>query len=89
MTSPFQGSASQHTPGELRGPRFTRISRDLYILRDRELDLRTRVGAALLALPDAIPCLSTAALLQKLPVDDDGLVHLARPGDAAWSRRER
>jgi hypothetical protein len=44
-------------------------------------DLRTRTEAAVLALPDAVPCLHMSALLRLLPVDDDGLLHLARePG---------
>ncbi|MDT7546190.1 MAG: hypothetical protein QOE99_2300, partial [Actinomycetota bacterium] len=37
--------------------------------------------------PDAVPCLSTAALLQTLPVRDDGLLHLARGKRAARSER--
>lgn len=54
------------------------MTRDGYVLRDQDLDLRARTLAARLLLPDGVPCLQTAALLQGLPVRDDGLVHLSR-----------
>ncbi|MCU1592533.1 MAG: hypothetical protein JWP11_3789 [Frankiales bacterium] len=76
--SAFLGSSSGLTPQRLRGKRYHRLSRDLYVLRGAEPDARCRCEALLLALPDAVPCLFTAALLQNLPVDDHGLLHVAR-----------
>lgn len=87
MTSPFLGSASGLTRQRLRGKAYERLSRDLYVLHPGPPDLRTRVEALRLVLPDAVPCLSTAALLQRLPVDDDGLLHLARGQRAPRSER--
>jgi very-short-patch-repair endonuclease len=46
-----------------------------------------RTTGALLTLPDAVPCSLTSALLQQLPVDDDGLIHLARARTAARATR--
>jgi hypothetical protein len=89
MTSPFLGSSSDHTRQQLRAKRFERVSRDVYVLRSRELDLRTRVAAAQLVFPEAPACLFTAATLLRLPVDDDGVVHLARARAAARSERPR
>jgi len=83
----FLGSASGLTPQRLRSRRYLRLSRDLYVLGGTELDVRVRADAAVLALPDAVPCLFTAALLTRLPVDDDGLIHLARSRTAARSER--
>ena len=77
-SSPFRGSTSDRSRQELRNSRFRRVSRDLYVLADIGLDLRDRVQAAQLVVPEAVPCLATAALLQKLPVDDGGVIHLAR-----------
>ena len=87
MSSPFLGSDSDLTPQRLRAKRFTHLSRDLYVLRDHALDLRTRTQAALLVFPDAVACQRTAALLQGLPVRDDEDVHLARGVAAAHSER--
>ena len=84
---PFLGSTSGITRQQLRARRYARLSRDLYVLRERELDLTTRTQAAVLAMPDAVPCLFTAALLQRLPVDTHDVVHLARGRDAPRSRR--
>lgn len=84
----FRGSASGLSKQRLRARGYVQLSRDLYVVRgDDETDLRTRTEAALLIFPGAVPCLQTAALLQKLPVDDDGLVHLARGKKAARSER--
>ena len=88
MTSPFLGSTSELTRQRLRGKRYLRLSRDLYVLQPTVPDLRTRVQAVRLALPDAVPCAGTAALLLRLPVDDDGLLHVARGTAAARSRRD-
>ncbi len=84
----FLGSASGRTRQRLRAKEFVRLSRDLYVVHGDDLDLRTRTEAARLVFPDGVPCLSTAALLQSLPVDDDGLIHLARDRKAARSERE-
>jgi hypothetical protein len=74
--SAFLGSTSELSRQRLRGKKYQRLSRDVYVLQVTEIDLRTRVEAARLVLPDAVPCLFTSALLLTLPVDDDGLVHL-------------
>jgi hypothetical protein len=87
-TSAFLGSASGLSRQRLRGRRYERLSRDLYVPSGADLDLRLRTEAARLALPDGVPCLWTAALLQLLPVDDDGSVHLARHRAAARSERD-
>ena len=87
MTSPFLGSASGLSRQRLRGKGYRRLSRDLYLVQPVAPELRTLVEALLLALPDAVPCLYTAALLQRLPVDDDGLLHVARSRRAARSER--
>lgn len=83
----FLGSDSGLSKQRLRGKRYRQLSRDLYVVRDDGLDLRTRVEAVRLVLPDAVPCSFTAALLQNLPVDDDGIVHLARGKNSARSER--
>lgn len=88
MTSPFRGSASGLSRQRLRGKRYSRLSRDLYLLHPAMPDLRARAEAVRLVLPDSVPCLFTAALLQNLPVDDDGLLHLSRGTDASRSRRQ-
>jgi hypothetical protein len=88
MTVPFRGSVSGLTKQQLRNRRFTRVSWDVYALRDQALELQARVAAAGVALPDGIPCRTTSALLQRLPVDDDGIVHLARGLEKARTRRE-
>jgi hypothetical protein len=87
MTSPFRGSASGWTRQQLRNSRFAHMSRDIYVLRDRDLDLRTRVDAAKLVVPNGVPCLWTAAELLKLPVDADTTVHLAGGRKAVQSVR--
>ena len=87
MGAPFLGSTSGLTPQRLRARRYLRLSHDLYVLSEDEPDLRTRCSALRLVLPDAVPCLTTAALLQRLPVDDDGVLHPARPAGAPRSRR--
>ena len=53
----------------LRGKSLQRLSRDLYVPRGTEQDVLLRTSAALLTLPDAVPCFLTSALLQQLPVD--------------------
>lgn len=88
MTVPFRGSSSAVSKNRLRGPGYHRIGHDLYVLRDADVDLSARVDAARLVFPDGVPCLFTSALMLKLPVDDDGLVHLDRGPGAARSRRK-
>ena len=87
MSSPFLGSGSGLTPQRLRAKRYVHLSRDVYVLRDHVLDLRSRTAAALLVFPDAVASHRTAALLQGLPVRDDGVIHLARGSSAAHSER--
>lgn len=87
---PFRGSTSGITRQRLRARRYRHLSRDVYVLRGElaePVDLLVRVRAALLGLPGAVPCRQTAALLSRLPVDDDGQVHLARRPGAGWSER--
>ena len=83
----FLGSASGLSHQRLRARRYVRLSRDLYLLDGEADDLPARTAAALLVLPDAVPCLGTAAQLQRLPVDAEGTVHLARALGAPRSRR--
>lgn len=85
--SVFLGSSSGLTRQRLRARAYVRLSRDLYVVRDTDVDLRMRTAAARLVFPDAVPCLFTSAVLQRLPVDDDGLVHLARDRRAPRSKR--
>ena len=87
MTSPFRGSTSGLSRQRLRGKGYSRLSRDLYLLHPVAPDLRVRAEAVRLVLPDAVPCLFTAALLQNLPVDDDGQLHVARARRASRSER--
>lgn len=87
MTAPFLGSTSGLSRQRLRGKAYSRLSRDLYLLHPAEADLRARVEGLRLVLPDAVPCLFTAALLQDLPVDDDRLLHVARGRRAPRSER--
>jgi hypothetical protein len=87
MTVPFRGSTSAVSKNRLRGPGYTRIGRDLYVVRDADIDLAARVEAARLVFPDGVPCLFTSALLLRLPVDDDWRVHLDRGPAAPRSRR--
>jgi hypothetical protein len=88
MTAPFRGSTSSVTRQQLRSRSYQRVLRDVYVLGNATDELRTRVEAARLLFPDAVPCTLTAALLQKLPVDDDSLLHLARGKRASYSRQE-
>lgn len=85
--APFLGSSSELTRQRLRGKAYKRVSRDVYVLADRDLDLRTRVQAALTVFPEATVCDVTAGALLKLPVDDDGAVHLDRGPRAPRSER--
>lgn len=87
MTAPFLGSSSSVSPKRLRGPGYTRLSRDLYVIGDAALDLRTRVEAARLVFPDAVVCLETAAALIGLPVADDEIVHLDGGKNAVQTER--
>lgn len=87
MTAPFLGSDSGITRGRLRGPGYEHLSRNLYRLVGAELTLPERVRAAQLVFPDGIACHRTGALLLGLPVDDDGVVHLARRAKASRSER--
>jgi hypothetical protein len=88
MTSPFRGSSSSTPRTRLRGPGYTRLSRDVYLLQEATVDVRARADAALLLFPEAVVCLQTAAVLLKLPVDDDGLIHLDRGKRAPRTERD-
>lgn len=68
MSTPFRGSGSDLTPQRLRGKRFVKVTRDVYVMKDRAVDLRTRAEGAQLVFPDATVCLWTAALLLNLPL---------------------
>lgn len=82
----FRGSVSGLTRQRLRAKRYEHLSRDLYVM-DGPADLRAQVEAVRLVLSDAVPCLTTAGLLQRLPVDEDGVLHLARGRRSARSER--
>lgn len=64
-----------------------RLSRDLYVLAGDAVDLRSRAVALRLVHPDAVPCGPSSGLLLGLPVDDDGLLHVARGRRAPRSER--
>lgn len=87
MTSPFLGSTSGRTRQQLRAARYLRLSRDLYVIRSDEIDLYACLLALQLALPGMVACGRTAAALLRLPVDEDGLLHIARFPDAGRSER--
>jgi hypothetical protein len=88
MAAPFRGSASELTRQQLRAARYSRMHRDVYVLTPAAVTLATRVDAALSLFPDATVSHRTAALLQGLPADDDGLIHLTRVDAAAASERD-
>jgi hypothetical protein len=85
MSEPFIGSTSEHSWQQLRSKRYTRLTRDVYVTG--EVTLRRRAEAALLLFPEAVLCGRTAALVQKLPVQDDGSIHLSRGLTAPLSER--
>ncbi|MDP9183241.1 MAG: hypothetical protein M3P04_10755 [Actinomycetota bacterium] len=87
MPTPFLGSTSEISRGRLRGPAYVRVTHNVYAAAGEELDVRARAAAALLVFPDAVICGLTAAVLQRLPVDDDGVVHLSRGQLAARTPR--
>lgn len=87
VAAPFRGSSSGLTPQRLRGKGYLRLSRDLYVVGSTTPDLRARAEALRLVLPDAVPCSRSSALLLNLPVDDDGLLHVARSRRAPRSER--
>lgn len=78
MATPFLGSDSEHSSSRLRARRFTRLTRDVYAETDQSPDATLRASAVQLVFPEAVICGRTAAVLQGLPVDDDGLVHYSR-----------
>lgn len=78
MVTPFRGSTSNHTHDSLQSRRFVRLARDVYAETDGEPQLAVRAAAVPLVFPEAVVCLQTAAVLQGLPVDDDGCVHYCR-----------
>jgi hypothetical protein len=88
VDTPFLGSASELTPQRLRGKAYRRVWRDVYVASAADLDLRLRAEAAVVAVPDAVVSRSTAGVLQRLPVRDDGLVHLSRSAKAAQTVRD-
>lgn len=85
-TGPFRGSSAAVTRQQLRARRFRRLHRDVYLLQPADVCFEVACDAALLAIPDATLSHQTAARLWRLPVDDDGLVHVTRPARASVSR---
>ncbi len=85
--SAFLGSQSGLSPQRLRARRYERLSRDVYVLRDAALDLRLRLQAVQLVLPDAVGCASTAAQLLSLPWRPDDELFVVRPRDTSASTR--
>lgn len=57
------------------------------MLRSADITVRTRVEGALQVFDGATVCLATATALLRLPVDDDGIVHLDRGPGAPRSSR--
>lgn len=94
MTAPFLGSTSDHIRGELAGPRFAHLGRDLYVVSGDEavsfaqLIVNTRVEAALKVFEDGVISHITSLLLTKVTVDDDQLVHLIRSPGTSRSERD-
>lgn len=78
-TGPFRGSTSDLTRQQLRGRRYRRLHRDVYVLQPHPTD-DLAYDAVLLALPDARLSHQSAGRLWRLPVADDGRVHVTRPG---------
>ena len=87
MTEPFRGSASEISNKRLRGPGYARVTRDVYVLQQKDVDVRTRAAGGIVLFPEAVVCLWTAAVLLKLPVDDDGIIHLDRGKTAPRTQR--
>jgi len=87
MAVVFVGSRSSYSRQELRAKRFRRVTYDVYVENGDPVDPWVRAQAAGLIHPDAVVCCGTAAVLQRLPVDDDGLVHLSSGQLTARSRR--
>lgn len=85
MSVPLRGSSSELSKQQLRAKRFSRVTRDVYV--EGDVDLKVHARAVQLVHPEAVMCGLTAALLQNLPVDDDGLVHLCRGQLAPRSER--
>lgn len=99
MRPPFLGITSELTKDQLRGPRVRRLHRGVYGWAQgtaaasdgarQRVELLVRCRGALLVFPDAVVCGITAGRWLGLPVDDDGVVHLARGAAAARSRRHQ
>lgn len=86
--APFAGSRSGLTRQQLRGHRYTRLTRDVYRLTTSgDADLAGRCRALLVAVPDAAVSHDTAAALHRLPAGSVPLVHLTRPAGRAPVRR--
>jgi hypothetical protein len=84
---PFLGSASDLTPQRLRGTRYRRQTRDVYVLATREQSLDLRCRSLLLVLPDAVLSHQTAAAVLGLPGDIGPQVHVTRPPGSSASER--
>lgn len=71
----------------LRGRRFRRVLRGVYVEAELPDTLKLRVVAARLALPDsAVLSHETAALLRDLPVPDDRRIHATIPRTVSRAR---
>ena len=80
------------TASQLRGRRFRRLSRDVYLPADAEDTLLTCCQALAEVLPGGSAfCLSTGARLLRLPVFDGErvLLHVAVPREATLTRRQQ
>ncbi len=96
MTSTSILRASDLPPGvtasQLRGRRFRRLSRDVYLPADTEDTLLTRCQALTQVLPSGSAfCLSTGARLLSLPVfvSEREPLHVAVPREATVTRRQQ
>ncbi len=63
----------------LRGGRWMRVAGAALTLRDQSVGPWEQVHAVWLTWPEATTCLGTAARLHRLPVADDGLIHVHVP----------
>jgi hypothetical protein len=87
MGSPFVGSTSEHGRQKLRGKRFARVTRDIYVMLPGRVDVLTRLTAAQMLWPDSIGCLFTAAEITHLPVDLNEALHVARQPGLSRTKR--
>lgn len=87
-TGVFLGSRTRVTRQQLRARRYQQLHRDVYLAGADAPDLETSCKGLLLAVPDAHLSHVTAGLWWKLPVDEDGTLHITRAPEAGVCRRD-